>query len=147
MNKYVKKRLLTLFIASIPILIGVIMVLNNLSESIMFFMKPSEIKEKYQDLTGKVIRVGGVVMPGVKSKITSGIVHTQFYLTDCKSSIKVKYHGVLPNLFREKQGIIAKGKITNDGKTFEATELITKHDEYYSAKKPENTQNNLCNFK
>ena len=66
----------------------------------------------------------------------SGFPHPYLYITPENENI----------IDNNKWNWGAQVKITNDGKTFEATELITKHDEYYSAKKPENTQNNLCNF-
>ena len=94
----------------------------------MFFMTPTEVKDSSVALD-KVIRVGGLVKNGSVSK---GKLVIEFVLTDCKSDINVQYDGILPDLFREGQGIIATGKMENG--ILKSTNLLAKHDERYIPK-------------
>lgn len=112
----------------------------------MFFQTPAEIKAN-QNLAKKIIRVGGMVRPSSVMKIDNTII-TEFILTDCKDDLKVRYKGILPSLFREGQGIIAKG-LLNGENIFYSEELLVKHDENYM---PIEMKQNLarspfCDFK
>lgn len=105
--------------------LGIFIILQNLEQSVIFYYPPSEIKE---DIAVKRdIRVGGLVKVGSVIKITSREI--QFTITDNISELIVSYIGVPPVLFRENQGIIARGKIFNN--VLIASELLTKHDENY----------------
>ena len=97
-------------------------------ENLMFFYQPSEIA------SGKApadhpIRVGGLVIAGTVKRKEDGLT-VAFGLTDNTSNIKVEYTGILPDLFREGQGIVALGKLNSEG-VFIASEVLAKHDENY----------------
>lgn len=120
-------------IAFIVVILGLIALttgtlLTNLSKNVMFFMTPSEI-ESSPPQPDQVIRVGGLVRNDSFHRQDSKI---EFTLTDCKYNIKVLYSGILPDLFREGQGIIVTGVFNNN--VFYAKELLAKHDEKYVPK-------------
>ncbi len=103
------------------------LVLFTLSDSIVFFYSPSDIVEK-NIRPGQRIRLGGLVSEG-SVKRDQG-TQIQFVVTDGKSTMNVTYTGLLPDLFREKQGVVAEGKIGADG-VFHADTVLAKHDENY----------------
>lgn len=121
------KRLIVLLISLTSIAAGVAIILNNLSSNIMFFQTPTEVRE--HRIVDKIIRLGGIVKPGTVKKIENSII-TEFVLTDCTNEIVVHHKGLLPNLFREGQGMVAKGYMGDDN-IFSSEELLAKHDEYY----------------
>ena len=96
-----------------------------LQDNILFFYTPTEILEKNPN-QNKKLRLGGLVQ---ENSVKKKNIKTQFIVTDLKTSITVTYQGILPDLFREGQGVIANGYLK--GKTFEATEVLAKHDENY----------------
>jgi cytochrome c-type biogenesis protein CcmE len=101
--------------------------LTALNDTLVFFYSPSEIGDK--NLTaGRTFRIGGLVEEG--SLATDGDGQVRFRVTDLKEAVPVTYKGVLPDLFREGQGVVAEGALGPDG-TFAATEVLAKHDENY----------------
>ena len=122
-----KKLILYIFIFAI-ILIGYFLIIKTFEENIIYFLTPKEIKEK--SLEGKEIRIGGLVKEGSSSSDKN--MNWSFIITDNVAEVRVKYHGILPNLFRDGQGIIAKGEM-HDGE-FVANEILAKHDEKYMPK-------------
>ena len=122
-----KKNKKTRFIYLISLLIGFsisgYLICSALSDSFMFFLAPSEIKKISQ---GQFFRIGGIVKKGSIEKKAENIF---FILHDEKSEIKVRYQGILPDLFRAGQGIVAYGYIQEN--IFLAKELLAKHDENY----------------
>ena len=100
-------------------------ILVNLKENIVFFHTPSEINLKIQTLSE--LRIGGMVKHNSVSKLSNDSF--LFIITDYKKEITVIYNGILPILFRDGQGVVAKGHF-EDGK-FIANELLAKHDENY----------------
>lgn len=124
MQKKVKNRLKIILFYLLCSAGGVYMILYNLEDNIVFFYPPSKINELK---LGKEFRVGGLVKVGSIKKITADKVH--FVITDDIKDLEISYQGVLPALFREKQGIVAVGKTS--GSLFIARELLTKHDENY----------------
>jgi len=104
------------------------LVLNALEDSIVFFHSPSDIKAKAVP-HGQRIRLGGLVEKGSIKKKEDGLV-TEFRVTDGANSIQVAYRGILPDLFREEQGVVAQGAIQPNG-TFAAAEVLAKDDENY----------------
>jgi cytochrome c-type biogenesis protein CcmE len=108
--------------------IGLSFALKSLDENIMFFFSPSEVADGKapQD---RLFRLGGMVVDGSVSRPGEGLT-VVFDLTDNAESVTVEYTGILPDLFREGQGIVANGKLNSNG-AFVAQEVLAKHDENY----------------
>ena len=104
------------------------LVLFALSDSVAFFASPSDIASGKVDQDRR-FRLGGLVVEGsVQRGGPDGVV--QFALTDQANVVQVRYRGLLPDLFREGQGIVAQGVLGADG-VFVASEVLAKHDENY----------------
>ncbi len=101
--------------------------LRAFEENMMYFMSPSEILADAKS-TDKNLRLGGMVKAGSVQR-TAGSLQVMFTVTDFKKDVPVTYDKVLPDLFREGQGVIARGRFT-DG-VFRAEEVLAKHDEKY----------------
>ena len=117
------------------------------SDNLVFFVAPSDIGAKHF-AAGRTLRLGGLVEPGsVQRTVIDGRPTAQFRVTDGKRDIAVSYVGILPDLFREGQGIVATGAL-DEGRTFEATEVLAKHDENYMppqvAEKLQTPQGHSC---
>jgi cytochrome c-type biogenesis protein CcmE len=95
--------------------------------NVMFFFDPSQIAAG-EAPAGERFRLGGMVEKGSIEK-TDGTLDIKFLVTDFKHTVRVKYSGILPDLFREGQGVVAHGRL-QDG-TFVADEILAKHDEKY----------------
>jgi cytochrome c-type biogenesis protein CcmE len=95
--------------------------------NVMFFFDPSQIAAG-EAPAGERFRLGGMVEKGSVEK-TSGTLDIRFLVTDFRHTVPVKYSGILPDLFREGQGVVAHGRM-KDG-TFVADEILAKHDEKY----------------
>ena len=109
-----KQRRLTLIGASIGVLaIAAALVLSALRESIVFFNSPTDVVEK-RLAPGTRMRVGGLVKPGTVERGAN--LQISFSVTDGKTDVPVRYQGIVPDLFREGQGVIAEGKLEPDGK-------------------------------
>jgi cytochrome c-type biogenesis protein CcmE len=104
-----------------------LLVMTALSDSVAFFATPSDIAEGKVE-PDKNFRIGGLVVDGSVGRGDDGIV--TFALTDQAHEVKVSYQGILPDLFREGQGIVAQGRVGSDG-VFVASEVLAKHDENY----------------
>ena len=103
------------------------LVLFALNDTIVFFYSPSDIATKGLN-PGKRARLGGLVEQGSVKKLDGGEV--QFAVTDTVRSLKVVYKGLLPDLFREGQGVVTEGVLAADG-SFRADSVLAKHDETY----------------
>lgn len=103
------------------------LVLMALRDSIVFFYTPSEVAEKHLD-TGQRFRLGGLVENGSLKRGEGTTV--SFVVTDKRATLPVTYTGVLPDLFREGQGVVAEGMLTSEG-VFHADSVLAKHDEKY----------------
>jgi cytochrome c-type biogenesis protein CcmE len=110
---------------------AVALALSALEGSILFFYTPAQVAEK-QVGPGQRIRLGGLVQPGSRAKLADGVTE-RFKITDCRRVIEVHYRGVLPDLFREGQGVVAEGALGTDG-VFVARTVLAKHDENYMPK-------------
>jgi cytochrome c-type biogenesis protein CcmE len=100
----------------------------SLQQNLLYFQSPSELA--LQPIPpGRQFRLGGLVKPGTVARQGDGLA-TRFVVTDGPKEITVEYVGILPDLFREGQGVIARGAL-NDGGLFEASEVLAKHDENY----------------
>jgi cytochrome c-type biogenesis protein CcmE len=104
--------------------LATMLVTTALDDHIMFFYGPSEILEKASD--GRVVQLGGLV---AENSITSLPDGTKFIITDGNNAITVVYSGILPDLFREGQGVVTEGVLEAD--VFRATTVLAKHDETY----------------
>jgi cytochrome c-type biogenesis protein CcmE len=126
-----KQRRLVLIGGSLGVLaVAVALMLNAFRDSIVFFNSPSDVLERHVG-PGTRIRLGGLVKNG--SLIRSDGLRVRFEVTDGRSEIPVAYHGVLPDLFREGQGVVAEGTLDGAG-TFDADTILAKHDETYMPK-------------
>jgi cytochrome c-type biogenesis protein CcmE len=123
-----KQRRLILIGSSLGVLaIAVALVLSSLRESIVFFNSPTDIAES-KTAPGKRVRLGGLVKMGSVERGDNLQIH--FKVTDGNKDIPVNYRGIVPDLFREGQGVIAEGHIEPGG-TFIADTVLAKHDENY----------------
>jgi cytochrome c-type biogenesis protein CcmE len=122
-----KQRRLVLIGSSLAVLaIAVGLILSAMRQSIVFFNSPTEIAE-HQAAPGARIRMGGLVKDG-SIKREAGL-HINFVVTDGKSDVPVTYNGIVPDLFREGQGVVVEGKMTQN--IFTADTVLAKHDERY----------------
>ena len=126
-----KQRRLSLIGAALAVLaVAVALVLFALKDSIVFFNSPTELVEK-QIKPGQRVRIGGLVKEG--SVARGNNLAVRFEVTDGKSTVGVAYRGLLPDLFREGQGVVAEGALDAEG-VFEADSVLAKHDESYMPK-------------
>ena len=126
------QRLIILFFFLTLLGLSTFLVLKSLEDNIVYFYSPTDINEKILsneiDLS-KRIRIGGLVK---ENSILKEGKKISFKIHDGIDEILVIYNGILPDLFREEQGIVALGKIEN--KNFSAIEILAKHDENYMPK-------------
>jgi cytochrome c-type biogenesis protein CcmE len=126
-----KQRRFSLIGAALGVLaLAVALVLSALKESIVFFNSPTELVEKHVK-PGTRMRIGGLVKEGSVSRGDGLAVH--FEVTDGTRSVPVAYQGLLPDLFREGQGVVAEGTL-DPGGIFRADSVLAKHDETYMPK-------------
>ena len=124
------RRVALISAAGFSLAIAVGLVLFALSDSIVFFYGPTEMAKKAPP-RGTHLRIGGLVKPG--SLVHDGSSTVVFAVTDLKHDIKVSYTGLLPDLFREGQGVVAEGTMEGPG-LFHADAVLAKHDERYMPK-------------
>ncbi|HEY5380445.1 MAG TPA: cytochrome c maturation protein CcmE [Pseudolabrys sp.] len=125
-----KQRRLTMIGASLGVLaIAAALILSALSSSIVFFNSPTDVVEKHI-APGTRIRIGGLVKDGSVQRGPD--LRIKFDVTDGKSDIAVRYQGIVPDLFREGQGVVAEGKLESGALV--ADTVLAKHDERYMPK-------------
>ena len=113
--------------------VAVALVLGALSENLTFFLAPSELASK-APAPGRSFRLGGLVEAGsVTRSLGDGRAGARFRITDGVAAVSVDFSGILPDLFREGQGVVALGAMRADG-SFHAEEVLAKHDETYMPK-------------
>jgi len=126
-----RQRRLVLIGSSLGVLaIAVALVLGALKDSIVFFNSPTDVAEK-NIAPGTRIRLGGLVKEG--SVVRGENLAVRFAVTDGKSTVQVAYQGLLPDLFREGQGVVTEGVVEGGG-MFKADSVLAKHDEKYMPK-------------
>jgi cytochrome c-type biogenesis protein CcmE len=125
-----KRRQRMLLIVAMVIGVGIAagFALKAFNENLMFFYTPSKVAAG-EAPSGREIRVGGLVTKGSVKRESDGLT-VRFDVTDYAHTVTVQYTGILPDLFREGQGIVAHGKLQPDG-SFVADEVLAKHDEKY----------------
>ena len=126
-NNRKKRRLI--FVGSIFLisLAALYFVISNFRENIVFFYSPSEL-QNVKDVT-RTIKIGGMVKEGSVKKIDA--LNADFVVTDFNEELLVHYTGMLPDLFRDKQGVVALGYLNDKRTEFTSRELLIKHDENY----------------
>lgn len=124
-----KGRRLTIVLTGLLLLSGATaLVLIAFQDSILYFYAPSDIQAE-PPAPGQSIRLGGLVEDGSVEKDDDSVT-VRFRVTDLRHSTPVVYNGILPDLFREGQGVVTHGVLGRDG-VFTADEVLAKHDETY----------------
>ena len=127
MNKRSRRKMLVAMVI-FGVAIATVLALTAFDENLMYFYSPTEIHAGKAP-ADRAIRVGGLVVDGSVRREENSLA-VQFDLTDNAAVVPVSYTGILPDLFREGQGIVAMGRI-NDNGLFVADEVLAKHDENY----------------
>ena len=125
-----QQRMLAVGLVVVGVAIATGLTLQAMRDSMMCFVSVTEVAEgKYPD--NRNFRVGGLVKDGSVTR-EEGSIELKFLVTDLRCDLPVSYSGVLPDLFREGQGVVAHGRLREDG-VFAADEILAKHDENYMA--------------
>jgi cytochrome c-type biogenesis protein CcmE len=126
-----KRRMWMLLLGGLGLGSATALALTAFQDNLVFFMAPSEIAAK-QPGPERAFRLGGLVEAGsvVREITPAGRPEARFRVTDGPAAVPVVYVGVLPDLFREGQGVVTLGKLGADG-TFRASEVLARHDETY----------------
>ena len=123
-----RRRLYVVILGLSTLTLAAALVLTAFEDNIVFFYSPTDLATK-KPPPDQRIRVGGIVVANSVTRKADGVT-MEFRLTDIDNSINVSYRGILPDLFREGQGIVANGKLVSGG-VFVADEVLAKHDENY----------------
>ncbi|HLA74755.1 MAG TPA: cytochrome c maturation protein CcmE [Gammaproteobacteria bacterium] len=123
-----KQRIMLVALVLIGVGIAATLGLNAFKENIVFFFSPSQVFAS-EAPQGRPFRLGGLVEQGSVKREDDGLT-VHFVVTDMAKNVPVTYKGILPDLFREGQGVVAQGRLTETG-TFVASEVLAKHDEKY----------------
>ena len=126
-----KRRLILLLVCGLGLGGATALTLNAFSDNLVFFVTPSDLAKNNPG--GRSVRLGGLVEQGTLQRSSAGDPTARFRVTDGTASVGVSYRGLLPDLFREGQGVVALGTLQPDG-TFKASEVLAKHDENYMPK-------------
>lgn len=120
------QRLMMIAAAGAVLVLAATLTFAGLRDSVVYFVAPSELSEKAQ--AGQRVRLGGLVVEGTVRRDDDGAM--RFAVTDGAVQVEVRYDGILPDLFREGQGVVVEGAWT-PGLAFEAERVLAKHDENY----------------
>lgn len=123
-----KKRLFFIIFLVTGVTIAAGFAFYAFNQNLMFYFSPSEVKQGKAPVN-KIFRMGGMVVEGTFKKEKKSL-KVFFDITDYEKTVTVEYTGLLPDLFREGQGIISRGKLNSEG-VFVAEEVLAKHDENY----------------
>jgi len=123
-----RQRMIFVAVVLIGVAVATALALTAIGENLLYFYSPSQIAAG-EAPKGHDVRIGGLVVDGSVARQANGL-DVRFELTDTRAAVPVTYTGILPDLFREGQGIVALGTIGNDG-VFQAREVLAKHDENY----------------
>lgn len=122
------KKMAVIALSVSALTVAVVLVLNAFQSNLVFFFSPSQVAAKEAPI-GKSFRIGGLVEEGSLKREGDGTT-LNFAITDTAEVIRVVYTGILPDLFKEGKGVVAQGKMADDG-IFYADEVLAKHDENY----------------
>ncbi len=123
-----KKRLLGLVVILVGVGLASAITIWSLRQNMLFFVTPGDVAAEHIP-PGRPFRLGGLVEPGSVDRAEDGLT-VRFTVTDGEGKIDVAFDGILPDLFREGQGVIARGAL-DEAMVFQATEVLAKHDENY----------------
>jgi cytochrome c-type biogenesis protein CcmE len=123
-----RRRMLIIGLLLAGIGLAAFFALSAFQKNLLYFLTPSQVAQG-EAPRGRSFRVGGLVVKGSVRR-AQDTLEVHFDLTDGQKTIPVRYNGILPDLFREGQGIIAIGSLSESG-TFDASEVLAKHDENY----------------
>jgi cytochrome c-type biogenesis protein CcmE len=123
-----RRRLMLLGLAALGLGTAAALALTAFQDNLLFFYSPTELHDG-KAAPGQRFRLGGLVVQGSLDRLDDGRTIT-FTVTDTAYDVRVRYAGIVPDLFREGQGVVAHGRVGADG-TFVADELLAKHDEKY----------------
>ena len=126
-SRKARRRLAAVAVAAPILIAAAALAFYALGDSVSFFYSPAQARAAGVP-AGRTIELGGLVAMGSVRKTADGGI--AFVVADHRDQDAVSYHGELPDLFREGQGVVAKGAFRPDG-VFEATEILAKHDERY----------------
>ena len=127
-----RRRLTVVFLGGLLLATASALVLTAFEDSIVFFHTPTDIATKKDLQSDRRLRLGGIVKEKSWSKKSDGLTH-DFVVTDLTHEIRVAYKGIIPDLFREGQGVVVEGRLLPDS-NFRADEVLAKHDENYMPK-------------
>jgi len=127
MMRHRNRRLATIAASAIVLVVAVGLGLLALRSAVVFFYSPSEIAAEHPGNEAR-IRVGGLVLEESVGEAANGA--TRFVITDRVETVQVEYAGLLPDLFREGQGVVVEGRFAPDG-VLQAQTVLAKHDETY----------------
>jgi len=123
-----KRRLIAVLVIIVGVGLAATVAFRALQENMLFFVSPSDVEQQSLP-AGKRFRLGGLVAIDSLTRDNNSLT-IKFVVTDGLASVDVQFNGILPDLFREGQGVIAIGELSPDGH-FEASEVLAKHDEKY----------------
>jgi cytochrome c-type biogenesis protein CcmE len=128
-----RRRLVLLLVCGLGLASATALTLAAFSDDLVFFLSPSELAGRTPPV-GRTFRLGGLVQAGsVERSRENGKPAVSFRVTDGAATVTVRYIGILPDLFREGQGVVVLGALSPDG-GFRASEVLAKHDENYMPK-------------
>ncbi len=122
------KRLAIIIVGVVGLTVASLFVLNAFRSNLVFFYSPTEVLDGKAPLE-RPFRIGGMVEKGSVQRSADGL-KVDFVVTDMNRRLPVHYEGILPDLFREGQGVVAQGRL-GEGHSFVAKEVLAKHDENY----------------
>lgn len=122
------KRFVFVILGLVGVGLAYLLANSALQSNISYFFSPSQVAANEAPLD-QVIRIGGMVKKGTLQRQPDGLT-VEFVITDEAADVTTRYTGILPDLFKEEQGAVAKGKLGQDG-IFYAEEVLAKHDESY----------------
>ncbi len=126
-----RRRLWILLLCAVGLGSSTALVLSAFSDNLVFFVSPSDLAKA--EPNGRTMRLGGLVEKDSVTRVTQGKPMATFRVTDGAATVTVTYVGLLPDLFREGQGVVTLGVLQADG-SFRASEVLAKHDETYMPK-------------
>jgi cytochrome c-type biogenesis protein CcmE len=123
-----KRRLIAVLLILAGVSVASAVAFYSLQQNMLYFQSPSDLAQQPIP-PGRQFRLGGLVKPGTVTRPDNDLA-TRFVVTDGPEDVVVEYVGILPDLFREGQGVIARGSLDDSG-LFTASEVLAKHDENY----------------